>query len=459
MQKTISIQRKVSKSEEKTYIRVPFEVPRDTERIDIRYSHEGDGANSLPIGNKNVIDFALLDAHGNDIGATGSMHKHIVISDSYSSPGYKRIPPVPGVWTIILGAYLVKEDGVEVRYDIVFYIKERRYFKGDTHCHTINSDGKLTYEAIAEKAKKKGLDYLIITDHNNSTEGMPLPAVDGLTVIPGLEFTNFFGHMNMWGVTRPYDGSYAVNTLEEFLILNRQADERGAVQTLNHPFCSFCPWKWDKNFIYQNVEVWNGLMREDNLKAVLWWQKQLEGGRKLGAVGGSDYHGVFPSFGFLGSPVNVVHALSQSSEDILTALREGRSVILAHPKAPMLTIESGKASVGETVLLTGETSVTIRAEKLRRGETLKIYNQSGAIYTYRAKKSAPYSVTLPVKEKGFVRAEIERKYPPVFRFLLRLILHFTIPEQAKHPIPAMPFAITNPIYFEVKETLHKSLRI
>lgn len=447
MQKTVTVTRTVTKSEEKTYIKVPFEVPEGVERIEIRYSHEGDGANSMPVGEKNVIDFALLDAHGNDAGATGSAHKHIVISASYSSPGYKRIPPAPGVWTIILGAYLVKDGGVEVRYDITFDFKERRYLKGETHCHTVNSDGKLTYGALAKKARKKGLDYLIITDHNNSTEGMPLPVVDGLTVIPGLEFTNFFGHMNMWGVERPYDGSYAVNTLEEFLPLNRQSDARGAVQSLNHPLCSFCPWKWDTDFIYQNVEVWNGVMREDNLNAVRWWQKQLESGKKLGAVGGSDYHGVFPSFGYLGSPVNIVHALSPSKEDILDALREGRSVILANPKSPMLTIESGNATVGETVKITENTVVTVRAEKLRRGETLKLYNQTGEIFSYRTKKTEPYAVTLPVKEAGFVRAEIVKKYSPLFALFLRLALRFLIPAQAKHPIPEMPFAITNPIYF------------
>jgi len=448
MQKTVTITRFVKKTEEKTYIKIPFEVPEGVERIEFRYSHEGDGANSLPYGNKNVVDFALLDADGRDIGATGSMHKHIVISSAYSSPGYKRISPLSGVWKIILGAYLVKDGGVEVRYDITFDYKERRYFKGDTHCHTVNSDGKLTYAEIAKKAKKAGLDYLIITDHNNSTEGQPLPVIDGLTVIPGLEFTNFFGHMNMWGVPRPYDGSYAVNTLEDFLPLNQQADGRGAVQSLNHPFCAMCPWKWEKDFIYQNLEVWNGLMREDNLIAVLWWQEELAKGRRLGAVGGSDYHGVFPSFGFLGSPVNIVYALSQSQEDILSALREGRSILLASPGAPMLTIESGEARVGDTVTVTDSTTVTVRCEKLRRGETLKLYGKSGEIFSYRAKKSASYEVTLPVKEKGFVRAETIRRYSPVFRFILRLVLRFTVPEQSKHPVPPLPFAITNPIYFE-----------
>lgn len=447
MEQSIRITRFVEKSEEKTYIRVPFDIPDNVETVEIRYSYPGDKANSMAIGEKNVFDFALLDQNGGDIGATGSEYNHITVSASYSSPGYKRVEPV-GRWTIILGAYLIRQGGAEIVYDITFRFKERRFLKGDTHVHTLNSDGRLSYAQIADKAKKAGLDYLIITDHNNSTRGLPLPVVDGLTVIPGLEFTSFFGHLNMWGVPTPYDGSYAVNNEREFAVLNKQADERGAVQSLNHPFCSLCPWKWHKDFIYQTVEVWNGVMREDNMKTIAWWQSELASGKRLGAVGGSDYHGTFPSFAFLGRPATFVYAMSRSQGDILTALREGRAIILSSPKAPMLSIESGAARVGDVVTLQEDTTVTVRSERLRRGETLRIFDASGEIYSHKATKSGTFEVTLPVKTAGFVRAETIKLGNPLFRLILRLALKFISPEQSKKPVPPMVTALTNPIYFQ-----------
>ena len=44
-----------------------------------------------------------------------------------------------------------------------------KWYKGDTHLHTTNSDGKYPIEKLIEKCRKIGLDYAIITDHNYNT--------------------------------------------------------------------------------------------------------------------------------------------------------------------------------------------------------------------------------------------------------------------------------------------------
>lgn len=46
---------------------------------------------------------------------------------------------------------------------------QRHWFKGDTHLHTLNSDGHLHQYELIERCKKLGLDYIIITDHNYDT--------------------------------------------------------------------------------------------------------------------------------------------------------------------------------------------------------------------------------------------------------------------------------------------------
>lgn len=45
----------------------------------------------------------------------------------------------------------------------------KKWYKGDTHLHTTNSDGNMTPEKLISECKKIGLDYMIITDHNYNT--------------------------------------------------------------------------------------------------------------------------------------------------------------------------------------------------------------------------------------------------------------------------------------------------
>ena len=77
---------------------------------------------------------------------------------------------------------------------------ERKWYKGDTHLHTTNSDGKLSKEQLIEYCRKQGLDFIIITDHNYNT--IEQSYFDGgMLVIQGQELTDDNGHVNIWGPT------------------------------------------------------------------------------------------------------------------------------------------------------------------------------------------------------------------------------------------------------------------
>lgn len=47
----------------------------------------------------------------------------------------------------------------------------RIWLCGDTHMHSSISDGKYTPNELIEKCKTKGLDWIIITDHNKNAVG------------------------------------------------------------------------------------------------------------------------------------------------------------------------------------------------------------------------------------------------------------------------------------------------
>src|SRR5439155_26636655 len=44
-----------------------------------------------------------------------------------------------------------------------------RWFSGGLHLHTLHSDGTVGPNALAASARAAGLDFVVITDHNNTT--------------------------------------------------------------------------------------------------------------------------------------------------------------------------------------------------------------------------------------------------------------------------------------------------
>ncbi len=67
-------------------------------------------------------------------------------------------------------------------------MKQKDYFY-DLHCHTSegSADAPASLEDVIKMAKKRGLDGVAITNHNNVYKG-PLN-IDGIDIIPGVEIT------------------------------------------------------------------------------------------------------------------------------------------------------------------------------------------------------------------------------------------------------------------------------
>ncbi len=450
MKDSFSIKVKIEKAQEKQYIKVPIEVPPNVEILTISYSYKGNQVSTIPTeAEKNVIDIAIIAPCGKEAGASGSSKKQVTLSPAYSTPGYDRMQIAEGVWQVVLGAYMVMNEGVEVTIKAEYQFKSYRWLKGDTHLHTVNSDGSLTIEDLGNRIKKKGLDFMIITDHNNFFHNKRLPHIPGLTIIPGVEFTHYSGHVNLVGLESPYTGSYVLNSFEEFIERLKEPREGGALISINHPFCSLCPWLWPKEgFDYNCVEVWNGPMRKDNLTTIAWWQEQLVLGRKLIAIGGSDFHWAIGPISYLGMPTACVYAKANSADDILEAMKKGRISLKRTAKAPLLLLECGEAIMGDSVKYIPGTKVTISTDKLKKGYSVVAYDASGKIFEHKAVKTGPYSVELAVAGKGFVRAEIRYTAGIIESLIYKIVISFLIKSQAKEPVPEMIAALTNPIYFD-----------
>ncbi len=409
-------------------------MPADVESLSIAYHYERHlegtaGPDGFAARQEvNIIDLGLIAPDGTQVGASGSDKTRIQVGETYATPGYRACRLVPGEWHILLGAYKVAPAGATVRYDLTFTPKRLRLFKGDLHVHTLASDGVLSIEELAQHALRHGLDFMAITDHNQMVAADSLPRLSGLTLIPGIEWTHFKGHATFLGVDKPYDEPFFANSPEEVRARFDSARARGAFIGICHPFDEGCPFRFDIDALpFDALEIWNGPMRESNLRAVGWWHSLLKAGRKIPICGGSDYHRS-QLFLFPGGPTTCVHAMSASPADILTALRQGHAYLTFAPDGPALQMSAREALPGDTVPFPRVNEIHIAVGGLHAGDVLQVITDRGSTPLLKATTDGKFEGMYTMASAGFARVEILRGFAP--------------------GLPLLPALISNPIYFE-----------
>lgn len=430
----MSIQYFVGHEQEGQYLTLPFTIPPGIESFTLSYRYERHHENGTNQGGFtsrreiNIIDLGIIAPDGTQVGASGSDKTEILVGEIRATPGYRPHPLTPGEWRILLGAYKVAPAGVTVLYDIVFTPKHLQLLKGDLHTHTVASDGVLTVEELARHALRHGLDFLAVTDHNKMVSTDSFPNLDGFTLIPGIEWTHYQGHANFLGVDVPYDEPFNTNNLGEVQARFNSARARGALISICHPFDDLCPFKFDLNSIpFDCLEIWNGPMRESNLRAVGFWQGLLAAGKKVPICGGSDYHRD-QLFLPLGGPTTCVFTMSSSPADILAALRQGHAYISFAPNGPALEMTAGEAILGDGVPFSRVRELQLSVIGLLAGDVLQVLTARGSTSLLKAESDGKFQGTYTMDVPGFARIEILRSFVP--------------------GLPLLPALISNPIYFD-----------
>jgi len=432
------IQTRIQPEQQGTYFTLPFSMPPDIETFSLVYDyeryHESDceTENGVFISRReaNIIDLGLIAPDGTQVGASGSDKREIHISETRATAGYRPCLLVPGEWRILVGAYKVAPEGVDVVYRLTFTDKSLRLLKGDLHTHTVGSDGILTAGELAQHARRQGLDFLAITDHNQMSTSEALPIVEGITLIPGVEWTHYRGHANFLGVDRPYDEPFFTNTLEETQARFHSTRRHGALITINHPYEEICPFLFDLNALpFDCLEIWNGPMREANLRAVELWQSLLAAGRKIPICGGSDYHRA-SLFIFPGGPTTCVYAMSASPADILAGLRKGHAYITFAPNGPALEMTAGNAMLGDSVPFSQIREMKFRVSGLLAGDVVRVVTAHASQPLLKADTDGSLQATYTLEAAGFARLEVLRSFVP--------------------GLPPLPALISNPIYFDAE---------
>lgn len=437
MKKTIQLQRQIAKSDERNYLPVYFDVEDDVERIDIRYQYPrysetaADGVTCR--GDICTVDLAVMAPSEEFVGSSGSNRNHIWISPLGSAQGFASLPITKGRWEIILGAYEVPDAGALVEYEVTLTLKHRRLFKGDTHSHTLSSDGTGTIAGNVEIARQQGLDFFFVTDHNNHAQNSTIGHYEGITVLPGTEWTHYNGHSTMLGLPRAFTLRYATTNLDETKTLMQQARDRGAFVSLAHPFCSWVPWLWGFDVPYDGLEVWNGVMQERNYKAIAFWHSLLVQGRHVPITGGSDYHR--PELLLtLGTPTMCLYAPSRENTDLLAALRAGHGYITYQSNGPGIdaatTAPGGKpAHLGDTVA--PGTPIEFTFSALKGGDEIRLITADSSESILCEEGVTGMQLSRSYQNTPFVRAEIHRSYAA--------------------GLPPMIALVSNPVYFQDSE--------
>ena len=433
------------------YVYVPVDVPAGTTSLTVSYKYDrGGGANTVDLGLYEPGPLTL--GTGAFRGYSGGAQDTITVAVDHASPGYWPGPLPPGQWHVLLGLYQVGASGVDVTVTSTLSSEPAKgpapkiqprnpgpirrgaaWYAGAMHTHTTFSDGTLSPAELVDKARGEKLDFVILTDHNNTANQLVALDRPDLLVITGEEVTTPGGHFNVWGLSgerayidfRIQPGDPAIET-----VMKGAAGE-GALISINHAVtdCFACSWTHAVPAAVNAWEVFNGTL-EGRRQALAMWDQLLRSGRRVTAVGESDWHhGPAP----IGSPTSRVWAAELSASAILSAVKAGHVVVVASMALPVPEIVARAGGVSARV---GD-HLTVRAGELvaiEVGVDPQAYGGDRVDLIWRGEGVAHAAVSADGKV-------VFERYPPEPGYFR---VQITGPDGS-------PRAIANPIYLSIRQ--------
>lgn len=213
-----------------------------------------------------------------------------------------------------------------------------KWHRVELHTHTIASDGIMEPNELVMRAKNRGYEAIVVTDHNTTTscqQAMTSGKKEGVLVIPGIEWTTFWGHIVVSGGTSRVDWRHVnLENIEEKL---KEAKKDGDIITVAHPkrlgtpFCSECRFlyklnSWESVDAYEVWSHYNPHTARDSQKAKKEWSDLINEGYKIAPVYGYDWHNPDeggPAYAY--TYVGIDGELTQ--ENILNAIRNNHTYI------------------------------------------------------------------------------------------------------------------------------------
>lgn len=309
----------------------------------------------------------------------------------------------------------------------------KRWYRGNTHTHTLNSDGDSTPDEVVRWYRENGYHFLVLTDHNHLTAVDGLNALHGadekFLVIRGEEVSDLFEkkqiHVNGLGLEKQVAPQGGASIPE---VLQRNIDAvRGAsgVPHINHPNFEWAVSADDLKKVerYRLLEVFNGhpLVNNEGGGGVpsveRVWDLLLTAGKRIYAIAVDDAHHFKrpwdPNAARPGRGWVVVRSASLDAASLLAALEEGD--FYASTGVELLDVVSGAKAL----------TISIRARPSDKFTTHFI-GAGGAVLATSIENPAVYAFK---GDEPYVRAKVVDSnarvawVQPVFR---------SVPDRARH---------------------------
>lgn len=219
---------------------------------------------------------------------------------------------------------------------------EKKWYKGDFHTHSTNSDGQMSHLENIKSAEGNNVDFFFATDHNLFLNSVEEDALENAktVVYPSIEMTTHIGHFNIFfSENNPLDILPATDLLDEDKTLDKIEEiSKNALVCLNHPCMEHFRFHYD----LQNTEnifamelinnpPYDGAIdsEEESLSAYF---DLLNNGHRLWAAAGSDSHLRADNFDddhiaeVIGDPAVFVYSENLGTDAMKRAMENGNMI-------------------------------------------------------------------------------------------------------------------------------------
>ena len=285
-----------------------------------------------------------------------------------------------------------------------------RWHKGNTHTHTLNSDGDSHPDDVVKWYRSHGYQFVVITDHNVITSVEGLNALHGLddrfVVVKGEEVTDRFEsrplHINALDPSRyvaPQGGTSAVDVVQRNVSAIRDAE---GVPHINHPSFGWALSADELAQVKDNklFEIFNGHPQVNN----------VGGG---GAPGLEEMWDQILSRGVLLYGLATDDAHHFKRHDDRTAARPGQGWVVVRadtltPRAILTAMERGDfysstgVELSDIAISAQELTVTVRKSTWSKYR-IQFIGRNGRVLQESLDSPATYRIK---GDEGYVRARV-----------------------------------------------------
>ena len=248
-----------------------------------------------------------------------------------------------------------------------------KWHRVELHTHTIASDGIMEPAELVRRARNRGYEAIVVTDHNTTTScpaTMAAGEKEGLIVIPGIEWTTFWGHIVVTGGKSRVD--WRTVNLENIYQKLQEAKKDGDLITVAHPkrlgtpFCSECRFlykldNWDQVDAYEVWSHYNPHTAMESQKTKKEWSELINMGYKIAPVYGYDWHnpdegGPAYAYTYVGIDGEV------TKESIMKAIKKNHVYITMGTEVDAYVTKDGKRYEFGDSISKGDAKLHIKAE-------------------------------------------------------------------------------------------------